>query len=292
MNHSLFHSTLLALAAGTAAGAAAQDPSSPAPAPAEPPWQRALADAKQQHAPILAFVLPPDVPASPESVRALRELERSVGMLVTKGREPAAPRTDRDLLLRRLQLLRRPERQGLRGPATPSRAQAILALTVPVVCAAEHCGARPGETVVLCGADGRRIGGFAVDLLDRDAFTAAVGPVVLAPDALAARRAAIPPQLAQDLARRAAIVANGECAALLGLPAIDARLRVNVAAVAPAFATFAGDELQLAPELGWLEQQRAPVGTVAHVDQADPCPPCGMAFVPPELVTVLRLIGP
>jgi len=46
------------------------------------------------------------------------------------------------------------------------------------------------------------------------------------------------------------------------------------------------------PELGGIEQSRAPFGSKAHVDQRDPCPGCGMGYTPPALMTVLKLLGP
>jgi hypothetical protein len=51
-------------------------------------------------------------------------------------------------------------------------------------------------------------------------------------------------------------------------------------------------KLVIDPDLGALEQARAPLGSTAIQPAGDPCPPCGMAFVPPQFNTVLKLLGP
>lgn len=290
MNHTLSSLVLLQLAAVAAAQQGAPALNAP-----QSPWQQAVAIGKQHHAPILAFVLPAaDAKADAARVTALAELERRVGMLVAKAGSPPAVRTDRDLLLRHLQLLRRVDQRVRFGPGEPGPAQAILAMTVPVVCAAAACGARPGENVVLCGPDGKRTHGFALDLLDRDAFVQRVGDVVLAPAAVNARRAAVDPGITKDLARRAELLAanSADAKAQAEIERIAQRLQQDLPGVAPALVSFVDEKLQLAPELTVLEQQRAPLGTSAHVEYADPCPSCGMGYMPPELNTVLRLIGP
>ncbi len=290
MHHDLPSLVLLQLAAI----AVAQEKAPAAPAP-ERPWQQALALGKQHHAPILAFVLPAvEAVADPARVKALVELERSAHMLVSKAGGAPVVRTERDLLLRHLQLLRRTDRRAFREMGEPTPSQAIFAMVVPVVCTPADCGARPGENVVLCGADGKRTHAFTLDLLDRDAFVQRVGDVVLAPAAVDARRAAVAPGITQDLERRAQLVAanSAEAKAAAEIERLGQRLQQNLPGVAPALVSFAADKLQLAPELTWLEQQRAPLGTTAHIQYADPCPGCGMGYVPPELNTVLRLIGP
>lgn len=289
MNHALPSLVLLQLAA--IAAAQQQAPGAPIP---ERPWQQALAAGKQHHAPILAFVLPAaDAAADEARVKALVELERSVQMLASKAGGPPVVRTERDLFLRQLQLLRRTDRRGFREMGEPTPAQAIFALAVPVVCTAADCGARPGENVVLCAPDGKRTHGFTLDLLDRDVFVQRVGDVVLAPAAVRARAATVAPGVTRDLARRAELVAKAaDAKAAAEIVQIGQRLLQNLPGVAPALVSFAADEPQLAPELTWLEQQRAPLGTAAHTEHADPCPACGMGYMPPELNTVLRLIGP
>jgi hypothetical protein len=292
MNHALSIAVLLELAALAAAQAA------PTPAPAAPgqpgkPWQDALVLARRHHAPILAFVLPAEARADGARVQRLEQLEQQVGMLRNKAGPAAAPATTRDVLLRELQLLRRAE-PGSRRPAEPSAARALFALAVPVVCRAEDCGATPGENVVLCGEDGKRTHGFALDLLDRDAFVQRVGATVLAPATLAARRANVPPALTADIARRAKLAAaNGtDPKEVAELEAIEQRLVDALPALAPALLETVDGALRVQSELARLEAQRAPLGTRAEVHAVDPCPTCGMGYVPPELNTVLRLIGP
>jgi hypothetical protein len=221
--------------------------------------------------------------------RAAHVFGRSLG-----GAAPPVA-TERDVMLRALQLLRRPGVDAGAERRPDPRLAPILALGVPVVCDAADCGARPGETVVVCGPDGKRTHGFAVDLLDRDALVQRVGGVLLDPATVAARQAAMPPDAAKLLERRTRLQAaardGSEAAAAAGsqLGELRASLVTQLTAIAPALVSFAGGELRLDPELAMLEHQRPPLGL--EQQYVDPCPPCGMGFTSPQLNTLLRLAG-
>ena len=262
-------------------------------------WQAALAEAKAHKAPILAFVLPPaDAPADATRAKELRDAEVKCGMLFARRGEEHPIATARDLLLRQVQWLRSAgARASIRQQQPPagSPPQALLAMTVPVFAIPDACGAQPGETLVLLGADGKRAAGWALDVGDREAFAREVGKALLEPATLAARQASVPPALARDLQRRREIVAAAPEAASEALTAemqaIDARLKKNLVSVAPLFVTGTAERREFASEAGF-ESIRPPLGCTAEVLQGDPCPACGMGFVPPELNTLLKLVGP
>lgn len=284
---------LLALAAALAAQAGHQS----APEPLAQAFGEAQAMAKAQKAPVLAFVLPPaSAPAEAAAVHATRAAESKVGMLGPMPVEVPVMTTARDVVLRRVQLLRAESRHG-RGPGAPSKQQAIFALTVPVFATAPQCQAAVGETVVILGADGRRVRGFAVDLLDAAAFARVVGGVVLAPDALAPRQANVPPAILAELERMAALKAElargegGSSEALAALERCRAGLAPRLAAAAPAMVRVDGEQLVIDAELAALEPLRPPQGSKPEVLPGDNCIACGMAYTPPSLQTVLKLLG-
>lgn len=288
-----------------AAVLAAQPPIAPtqsAPQTLAEAWRAALAQGKQQKAPILAFVLPPaDAPADADRAKALRELEQKNGMLFGKRGEDHPIPSARQLLLRQVQWLRSAgARAAVRAPAAaPSVVQTLLAMTITVFATPEACGAKAGETIVLLDARGQRIAGLHVDAGDREAFARELGKLLLADEALAARQATVPPALAADLRQRRSLAAatgpgpSPEVAAANAreLQQIDERLQANLAGVAPLFVGGTAEQREFATESSF-ESLRPPLGCTAEILAGDPCPACGMGFVPPELNTVLKLLGP
>ncbi|MCA8964586.1 MAG: hypothetical protein H6838_11435 [Planctomycetes bacterium] len=264
-------------------------------------WPEALRLAKQHKAPILAFVVPAKgARTDADTVSKTCDAERKLGMLSFDERSLPPMRTQREVLLRQVQLLRAPERAG-RGMPEPSRTQALFALAVPVFASAEACGAEGGETVVLCGEDGRRVRGWRLDLLDRDAFVERVGEQLMSPEALAPRQVNVPPALAADLraVRELRQRLAGELSDEQRAKVFEergqrlARLRSALPGVGPALVHFdAEKQPQLSAEIVELEPERVPLGVTARVFDGDPCPGCGMGYVPPGLRTVLELIGP
>lgn len=282
---------LLAFASALAAqGGDAKAPRTDALAAA---WQQALTQAKSHKAPMLAFVLPPAAaPAPNDRSKATWDREREVG-ICRAFREQAPPElTARELMLHQLQLLRVPKFAGGRGigrvDATPRTA--IFALTIPVVATAETCGAKPGETVVLLGADGKRVAGFTLDLLDAAKFEQEVGAIVLAPKTLAARTATVPPAVARDV--EALPKPRQDDLGYIEDQALRARLAASFVAAAPALITWREGELAIHPSLWTLEDERSPLGTERPIAMADECLGCGMGFTPPALKGVLKLLGP
>jgi len=290
--------------------AAALVAQSPAAAPAAPPkdalakaWQRAVELSRKHKAPILAFVLPPEgARADEQVVAATRAAEKKLGMLIgRRGSTAPEMQTQRDVLLRQVQLLRGSHRSAPGAPA-PSDEQVVFALTVPVFARADACGAKPGENVVLLAPPGDKVAGLALDLLDREAFVREVGGRVLAPSALEPRRANVPLSLGERLKEL------GELQESLFTSPGDEQWRVRweraeelkkelaaeLVALGPLLVRRAGegDEVVPAPELSDLEAARAPLGTIAEVAAVDPCPACGMGYTPPGLLTTLKLIGP
>lgn len=287
--------SLLVLAASIAAQER-DDERKAKPDPLAAAWQQALERAKVQKAPILAFVLPPaEAKAPADRVKAtwLRERDASVRRARREKEPPAL--TARDLLLRQLQLLRMPDVTWQPLEVKATRSQALLALTIPVVVAAEHCGAKQDETVVLLGPDGRRLQGFAIDLADAAAFFKQVGEIVLEPTALAARRVNVPVDVARDLkSLPVETLASGRRFGVsLVDPALAERLVGRLAAAAPALVGWVGDELDIQPAVAALEAERLPLGTEARRNLRYECMiSCGMGFTPPALTDVLKLIGP
>jgi hypothetical protein len=259
------------------------------PDPLAAAWQQALERAKAQKAPILAFVLPPaDAKAPADRVKATWLREREIGMPhVFLSKEPPTL-SARELLLRHIQLLRLPEfrRRSHVVQATPS--MALLALSIPVVAAAELCGAKPGETAVLLGPDGKRMEGFALDLLEEEAFVKQLGGRLLDRTVLAARAANVPPELARDVA---ALPVKRE-QIFLEDHALEERLRMSLAAAAPLLVKVGTDGLELHPVLWLLDELRPPLGTEKPGLPYEMCTGCGMGFTPQAFYNVLQLIGP
>lgn len=306
---------ILSLAAMLAAAAGLTSQEAP-PATLAGAWQHACHLGAHHKAPVLAFVLPPaDAPADPDAVRRTRELERSLGLLVVRGGDGAPPmRTACDVLLRQVQTLRarrgaasQHARRGHGMPAQAAPAQLVFALTVPVLATAEACGARPGENVVLRAADGARIAGWKLDLLDPDAFVAALGKHLFSDRALAPRRANVAPPaqaalLEVEQARRKLEHVEGDPEprqlSAWDLEHLHAPLAEHLVALAPTLVRRerapgrTDEQLVGSPELAAIEQARPPLGTTAKQELGDPCPACGMGYTPPNLTTVLRLIGP
>lgn len=258
-------------------------------------WRQALADAKRQHAPVLAFVLPPaDVPVAAARAAAIRAAERERGLLSIRIPRANEIETTREAVLRLVQLLRagRSPEDRSRGhefaPMLPTPSELVFALSIPVVVRAGSVGAKDGETVVLLGADGERRKGFAVDLLDHGAFLSTVGALLLDDDELAAAKIAAS-ETAERIARLRRIDAGEQPVAWTeARRELLARLR-DVTALS----IRREDDGYTADSIVWeLEYQRPPLGTESIEFQGDPCPPCGMAFVPPGMNTVLKLIGP
>ena len=291
--HSLV--SLLALAVAAAAQQAAGRVAPPDDALAAA-WQAAKSQAKAHKAPILAFVLPPAAAMAAEApAKRTWEREQAVGILRAFREESAPASSARDLLLRQVQLLRvtehPPVAQG-RGDTKvlATRGTAVFALTIPVVATPEACLAEPGETVVLLGADGKRVRGFQTDLLDAAAFVAEVGAVVLEPKALAARAANVPPAIARDVAALPAAKAGR-------IPFVEdrdlaKRLVANLAGAAPALVQWVDGELTMHHVLWLLEDERDPLGTERPSVIEDHCTGCGMGYTPPSLTGTLKLIGP
>lgn len=258
-------------------------------------WQEALTLARTHKAPLLAFVLPrADEPADAARDKATRTREMEVGMLWRKGNDVPAMVTARDVLLRQVQMLRTGRPAGRREPLRASEAQAVFAMTVPVFATAPVCGSKPGETVVLFGPDGKRMKGFALDLLDDAAFVREIGGEVMSQQALAVRTANPAPELTRLLERRRSLLATPlqDEEAVREHQQVFRQLVSAFPGAAPAMVHREEGKLVIDPDLGVLEQARAPLGSTAEQLAGDPCPPCGMAFVPPELASVLRLLGP
>jgi hypothetical protein len=295
MNRSAAASLTVLFAALAAAQEAAPAPTDPkTPQTLQAAWQEALTLARTHKAPVLAFVLPPaGETADPARSKATRSRELQVGLLNRKADDVPPIETSRDLLLRQVQLLRVGDRRAARSLPPGTEAQAIFAMTVPVFASAANCGAKPGQTVVLLGPDGKRGKAFELDLLDDEAFVRAVGIEVLGPDALAARNANVAPELLDLLAERRALRrASGDAAFAARREQVFARLARALPGVAPALVRREEGMLVLDPDLEPLEQQNAPLGSTATILQDDPCPACGMGRIPPHFATVLKLLGP
>jgi hypothetical protein len=293
MNRSIASSLSVLLAA---VAVAQQHPLAPPPALSlDAAWQEALTLARTHKAPLLAFVLPPSGEAA-DAARSKATLTRELeaGMLNRKGSDVPSIVSARDVLLRQVQLLRTGRRAGAREPLQATEAQAVLALTVPVFAAASTCGSKPGETVVLFGPDGKRSKGFALDLLDDAAFVREIGGEVMSVQALTVRTANPAPGLTRLLERRRSLLATSPMGEEVAREheQVFRQLVSALPGVAPVMVHRKDDKLVIDPDLGVLEQARAPLGSTAEVLAGDPCPPCGMAFVPPQLATVLKLLGP
>lgn len=295
--------------------AAALVAQSPAAAPKAPPkdvlakaWQRAVELSRKHKAPILAFVLPPEgARADEQVVAATRAAEKKVWMLTGRGGAIApAMTTQRDVLLRRVQLLRGSQQTTFGTQPKASDEQVLFALTVPVFARADACGAEQGENVVLLAPQGERIAGFSLDLLDGEAFVREVGAQVLAEHALEPRLANVPAQARAGLQRWREL--QNEDTSDLSIEQrrelwqeaqqLEKQLTQDLVAVGPLLVRRrgadeeGGDGIAAAAELWQLETSRPPLGSAAHVAERDPCMGCGMGYTPPGLLTTLKLIGP
>jgi hypothetical protein len=170
------------------------------PSPLDRAWREALARIRADKAPGLVFVLPPaDRPADRKSANRLRAVAGKLG-----GEVPVRLDTARDVLRMQIQALR----ATFRSDRDHARSTALFALAVTVVAEPATCRAEPGETIVLLGPDGERVQGFAVDVGDRAAVLAALEPLLLAREAVEARRGNLPPDLAARVARRGELCAS------------------------------------------------------------------------------------
>jgi len=286
---------LLTLVASLAAQENSKDPM-------ESAWNAALAAAKQQKAPLLVFVVPDrDGPADPKRAVACREAENAAGMLTGhKAPEPGVPAiaTQQDLLLRQVQLLRASamfdaRRRGPQGePGELTDVHRIWTLTVPAVARAKTCGAKPGETVVLLRADGKLMRGFEVDLQDHAAFAKLLGADLLAPDTLAARRETVDPDLLNSFDRLCELWKT-QLSGAEEFNQLQTKLSERVQSFAPAIVGGPREAQLDVFSQSLLLQHRVPFGAEEKlVITGDPCPSCGMGFVPPHLNSVLKLLGP
>jgi hypothetical protein len=307
MNHALPPALLLCLATFAAVSSAQETPpvdgmvrTRQSPLAVEPTtlwaaWTRALAVMKEQQVPGLVFVLPPaDQRADPKVAAAALADFRQKGL----AGAPVAVGSARELLLVHIQLLRQvpvfdPGEDGEPGVGLG----AAFGLAVPVVAEAAVCGAKPGETMVLLGEDGKRRSGFAVDLADIAAVEAALRPALFPADTLAARAANVPPAVAAavDLALAPMRDERDPTEQQARFDAVM-RLRRELYAAAPALVTNDRATAALAerhderPSLPWLLQFTTPLGTAVGVEW-DPCPPCGMMAAPLPMRSALKLLA-
>ena len=279
-----------------AAIAAAQQPTAPKePTPALPTtltgaWRFAQSLLRTHKVPVLVFVLPAaDAPVDAAVAARSRQLvEARLAANKVMGALPVL-RADsaRAVFLLQLQVLRSSANEQLRQ---------LLLCSAAVVAEAATAGARPGETVVLLGADGKREHGFALDLLDEDAVVQTLAPILLDQARLAARQANLAPALKQDLAEyeRLERARQRSEADTQRLAELRDRLAPVLPAVAPvllAAPTAAAPGRSRGPGLlGSLAGPELPLGTA--IDQMiDPCAGCGMAYVPPRLTSTLKLLA-
>jgi len=259
-------------------------------------WYDARAAAKQFKAPILAFVLPEaSLAADEKAVAGTIAAEQKASMLATMmGSFAPKMQTARDVMLRQVQVLRASPPGMLGNMLQATDAQMVFALTVPVFVTAKTCGAKAGENVVLIAPHGERIDGWQLDLLQGETFVKAISAHVFSEDSLTPRQANLHGpalQLLKDL--RAQIEAKGEGGwSPYHTLEMQQKLAASLVALGPALVRREDGKLLSEPELGGIEQSRAPFGSKAHVDQRDPCPGCGMGYTPPALMTVLKLLGP
>ncbi len=281
-------SILLALATAGAVAAQAHDTPTETMGQA---FERALERMAKAKAPGLVFVLPAE--DAKFDAKAAATLAQQLATSRMGGGVRVEIKTARALMLARV--------QRLRASQTPATV-ALRMLTVPIVAEAARCGARRGETVVLLGADGKRIGGFAIDLGDEKAMLDALTPDVLAEQTVAPRREVVEPAVATLVARyrrlRAALVAgkrDGET-----LPQDQAyelmkdtdRLGGKLTEAAPVLVEFRAGRAEFTnddPRFA-LSDESLPFGTA--IDKSwDPCPPCGMMAVPLAQRSTLKLLA-
>ena len=258
--------------------------------------------ARALKAPLLVFVLPDtDGPVAPERAKAQRDAEVAAGMLAARkgGQVDDVPTiaTQSDLLLRQVQLLRARAmadsgRRGTEGVPALTDLQRILPLTVIAVAKAGTCGAKPGETVMLLRADGKPVRGFAIDLQDHEAFAKALGAELLAPETLAARRDTVDPDILRSFDRMCELWTTQQ-SGTEEFQKLHGKLGQLVPAFAPAIVGSPREsKLDFFSE-SFLLQPRLPFGVEEKLMvTGDPCPTCGMGFVPPHLNSVLKLLGP
>ncbi|MGE3174184.1 MAG: hypothetical protein AB7O97_16265 [Planctomycetota bacterium] len=287
----------LLLATILAAAAAAQHDGqheAPPPTTLHEAWTAALSTMRAHKAPGLVFVLPPaDAAADPAAVQAaLARLARHA----MGGLPKLDLRTARDLMLLQVQALRISQARPTEDDPRPIESGLPLAfgLAVPVVATAAtaaEAGARPGETVLLLRADGERLAGFAVDLGEPKAVAAALAEHLWAPDALAVRQAAVPPEL-RDASRELRELRDGatEDAGRARYAARHEELQRRMYAVAPAMVHNQHGQPTSDPVLdGWL-LGTTPLGT-ATGEQWDTCPACGMMAPGLALRSTLKLLA-
>lgn len=256
-------------------------------------FERAREQMVKDKAPGLVFVLP--AIDAPFDKKAAARLAQEVGATSMRTPHRIELKTARDVLLARV--------QRLRGSRTPA-AVALRLLTVPIVAEAATCGARPGETVVLLSAEGRRVAGFDVDLGDEAAVLEALTPDVLARKAVEPRRANVEPALASVATRHRRLL---ELAAELKrrgesltseqgqeLHATRQQLSTRLTAAAPMLVEFGTERAELLADFGMhlflLLDDSVPFGT-AIAEHWDPCPPCGMMAVPMAQRSTLKLLA-
>ena len=256
-------------------------------------FERAREQMVKDKAPGLVFVLPAiDAPFDRKVAERLAQ-ELVASSMRTPHRVEL--RTARDVLLARV--------QRLRASRTPA-AIALRLLTVPIVAEPATCGARPGETIVLLSADGRRVAGFEVELGDEAAVLDALTPDVLARKAVEPRRANVEPALVAIATKHRrllelAIAQKGAGEGLTGeqgqeLHATRRQLAARLTAAAPALVEFRGERAEFLTDDGMhsflLLDGSLPFGT-AVAEQWDPCPPCGMMAVPMAQRSTLKLLA-
>ena len=284
---------LLALAAVGAVAAQDRTPEPPTPENITTAFERARERMVKDKAPGLVFVLP--AVDAPFDEKAAARLAQELTASNMRTPHPVELKTARDVLLARV--------QRLRASRTPA-AIALRLLTVPIVAEPSTCGARPGETIVLLSADGRRVAGFEVDLGDEAAVLDALTPDVLAKKAVEPRRASVEPELATFAARHRtllelAIAQKGAGEGLTGeqgleLHATRRQLGARLTAAAPALVEFRSERAAFLTDDGMrsllLLDDSLPFGT-AIAEQWDPCPPCGMMAVPLAQRSTLKLLA-
>jgi hypothetical protein len=302
----LTHSTLLLLTL-TAALTAQEAGKAPRPQrqarvdPMSAAWQQALAAARQHKTPLLVFVLPDEGPVEAGLAAAQRQAELAIGMLdgrrvnTDEPPEPPPIATRRELLLRQVQLLRAMVAAGAGDFAPHTKAtdlQRLFALTHQAMAPAAVCSAKAGETAVLLRTDGQRLAGYTIGLGDAEAFLRAVRGDVLTDKLLAPRIANVDPELRRAVRRLRDLWERGE-RETPEFVSLHTRVLDNAPAAAPALFGEADAEL---PRILMQQALKStpPFGTREQSlpEFSNECSLCGMGYVPPQLSSVLKLLGP
>jgi hypothetical protein len=263
-------------------------------------WRAGLQRMRDQHAPGLVFVLPPAERAADAKVQ-----ERLGAWPPIKGGGPVTPpKTAREQLL---WLLQRWRSNSLAADGAATKAlpdlSVVFGLAVPIVAEAETCGAKADETLLLLAPDGSRKAALKLDLADGNAVADALGSILLSPEAIAARRATVPPaaqQLADKLQQldkpgattpddleemvRDALARFHELA-----PVLVQVVEVPVAVFDREVRVEQWKRILATPALRRLLEASLPLGTELG-ETWDPCPPCGMAAVPMPMRSLLKLL--